>query len=69
VDPAKERKRLGKQQKVLEKEVAGLEKRLASSNFAAKASPEVVAATTAGLTEKMEALAGVRRGLEELEGK
>jgi valyl-tRNA synthetase len=67
VDPAKERLRLGRQAAALEKELAGLERRMASPNFALKASPDVVAATHAMLTEKKEALAVIARCTSDLE--
>ena len=67
VDAAKERKRLAKQRAALEKDSAGLERRLTSSGFLAKASPAVVAETTAALADKKEALAGVLRSLADLE--
>ena len=67
VDIAKEKKRLSKQLAKMEKDVAGLEKRLGSSGFLSKASPEVVAETAATLEEKKAAIAVVKKSLTDLE--
>ena len=66
VDAAKERKRLSKQAAKEEKDLVGLEKRLNSSGFLSKASPEVIEETKAQLVEKQEKLAALKRSIEEL---
>lgn len=67
VDVKKETKRLTKQLEKIGKDVAGLEKRLGSSGFLSKASPEVVAETTGQLEEKKKAMAVVEQSLADLE--
>jgi len=66
VDADKEKKRLGKQRDKLAKDVLGLEKRMESSNFVAKASPETVASTKQQLKEKQDQLSTVLRSLQDL---
>jgi valyl-tRNA synthetase len=51
VDPAKEKERIERGLKKADKDIAGLEKRLANESFIAKAPPEVVAEARAQLTE------------------
>ncbi len=49
------------------KDLEGLEKRVESPGFKAKASAEVVAETEALLAEKRDQLSGVRKSLAELD--
>uniref|UniRef100_A0A7S2AXJ4 valine--tRNA ligase n=1 Tax=Octactis speculum TaxID=3111310 RepID=A0A7S2AXJ4_9STRA len=68
VDAAKERKRLNKQATKIEKDVAGLEKRLGSEGFLKKASPEIIQENVEALAEKKERLAAIEASLSELKG-
>jgi len=66
IDPVKEKKRLEKQQKELQKVIDQLTTRLAAPGFADKAPPAVVEKAKTDLAEKSDALKSVLAALEKL---
>jgi valyl-tRNA synthetase len=68
LDPVKERKRLDGQKAKIEKNLAGLERRLGNPKFAEKAPPEVVEQVRKQLAEAQLQLQSVNAGLEDLAG-
>jgi len=66
IDAAKERQRLGKQQKTLEESIAKINARMSSPGFAGKAPPAVVQKAETELAEQQEQLSGVVKALARL---
>jgi len=66
VDFAKEKARLSKQLKKIEKELEGLDKRLNSKGFADKAPPAVLEQTQQQAAEKREQIATIKQSIKEL---